>query len=68
MRIMTEIVDLSKCKLNERAGTYGGKAGFKDGIVYNDEYWIVKYPQSAKRMRAREAFYTTSPLSEYLGS
>lgn len=68
MRSMTEIVDLSKCKLNERAGTYGGKAGFKDAIVYNDEYWIVKYPQSAKRMRAREAFYSTSPLSEYLGS
>ena len=65
---MTEIIDLSKCKLNERAGTYGGKAGFKDAIVYNNEYWIVKYPQSTKGFRVRDVSYTTAPLSEYIGS
>ena len=65
---MTEIIDLTNCKLNERAGTYGGKAGFKDAIIYNDAYWIVKYPQSTKGFRTRDITYTTAPLSEYIGS
>lgn len=65
---MIEIIDLSDCVLSTRAGTYGGKAGFKDGIVYKDEFWIVKYPQSTAGMRTRDVSYTTAPLSEYIGS
>lgn len=38
-----KFIDFNDCKLSDRAGTYGGNAGFKDGILYNNEYWIVKY-------------------------
>ena len=65
---MINIIDLSECPLSSRAGTYGGNAGFKDGILYNGEFWIAKYPKSTKDMRTRDMSYTTSPLSEYLGS
>ena len=43
---MINIIDLSECPLSSRAGTYGGNAGFKDGILYNGEFWIAKYPKS----------------------
>ena len=66
---MNEIIDLSKCNSNERAGTYGGNEGFKDAILYNNEYWIVKYPQYTKGdIHKRVSYTTTSPLSEYIGS
>jgi hypothetical protein len=61
-------INFDECKLSDRAGTYGGKAGFKDGIIYNNEYWMIKYPKSTKGMRKPEISYTTSPLSEFLGS
>ena len=44
------IVDISNELMSDRAGTYGGRAGFKDGIIYNNEYWIVKYPKSTVGM------------------
>lgn len=62
------IIDLSNCSWNERNGTYGGMAGSKEGITYNNEYWLVKYPKSTKDMRVDDISYTTSPLSEYIGS
>ncbi|MBE5846770.1 MAG: CtkA family protein [Lachnospiraceae bacterium] len=64
-----ELVDFSKCPISNRHGIYGGQAGDKDGIIYNNEFWIVKFPKSTKSMKgdALDA-YTTSPLSEYLGS
>ncbi len=62
------IVDLSKAEYSDRAGTYGGNAGNKDGILYNGEYWLVKYPKSTKGMQVGEISYTTAPLSEYIGS
>lgn len=63
------IVDLSKCKISDRHGMYGGQAGDKDGILYNNEYWIVKFPKSTKGMKGNDLpSYTSSPLSEYLGS
>lgn len=63
-----EIVDLSNAVLSDRAGSYGGMAGFKDGIIYNNDYWIIKYPKSTAEMNVEDASYTTSPLSEYIGS
>lgn len=63
-----ELENLDNCPLSPRAGSYGGKAGLKDGIIYNNEYWIVKYPKSTADMRVKDMSYTTSPLSEYLGS
>lgn len=64
----TVIQDLNPYIPNERNGTYGGKAGDKEGITINGEYWIVKYPKSTKGMRGTLESYTTAPLSEYIGS
>ena len=63
-----DILNLDDCKLSERNGLYGGKAGSKEGIIINDEYWMIKYPKSTKGMRGNLDSYTTSPLSEYIGS
>ena len=38
-----EIYDLTKCEYSNRHGSYGGMAGDKDGIIFNNEFWIVKY-------------------------
>lgn len=64
----TKIYDLSSCELNERNGTYGGKAGDKEGITIDGEHWIVKYPKNTKGMVGDLPLYTTAPLSEYIGS
>ncbi len=65
----TEIVDFSKCEYSNRHGRYGGQAGDKDGILYKGEPWIVKYPKSTVSMKGNNLpSYTTSPLSEYVGS
>lgn len=63
-----KIIDFDNCLVNERNGTYGGMAGSKEGITYQGDYWIVKYPKSTKGMRTQDVSYTTSPLSEYIGS
>ena len=48
---------------------YGGNAGDKDGVIYNDAEWIIKYPKATVNMVGNNiASYTTSPLSEYIGS
>lgn len=62
--------DTSLYPLSNRDGTYGGNAGDKDGILINNEYWILKYPKSTKSMNIDQENikYTTSPLSEYIGS
>ncbi len=65
-----EIINLdeSEYKYSERHGTYGGQAGMKDGIIYNDENWIVKYPKTTKDMNVEGMSYTTSSLSEFIGN
>lgn len=63
-----KIINFNDCVVNERNGTYGGMAGSKEGIMYQDDYWIVKYPKSTKGMRTQDISYTTAPLSEYIGS
>lgn len=65
---MIEIKNLDEYDLSIRAGSYGGRAGDKDGITINGEYYIVKYPKSTKSMNVKDMSYTTAPLSEYLGS
>jgi hypothetical protein len=48
---------------------YGGNAGRKYGICYDGAVWIIKYPQSTKGFAGKHLLsYTTSPLSEYIGS
>ena len=56
--------------LSNRDGIYGGNGGNKDGILIDGEYWFIKYPKSTRGMKgnAKGVRYTTSPLSEYIGS
>lgn len=66
---MIDIIDLDHCEYSNRHGSYGGQAGFKDGILWDGAYWIIKYPKSTTGMqRVGELAYTTAPLSEYIGS
>lgn len=62
------ILNLEKAPLSDRNGTYGGAAGSKEGILIDGQYWLVKYPQNTRSMRGDLDSYTTSPLSEYIGS
>lgn len=64
-----KIIDMDDCQESKRHARYLGNAGDKDGIIYNGENWIVKYPKSTKAFQGNNlATYTTSPLSEYIGS
>ena len=64
-----KIIDLERCQYSSRHGRYGGNAGSKDGILINNEPWIVKYPKSTIGMKGNNLpSYTTAPLSEYIGS
>ena len=66
---MQKIIDFSDCPYSDRHGYYGGQAGDKDGIIYDGEYWIIKYPKSARYLKnVTDISYVTSPLSEYIGS
>ena len=60
--------NLEKCGLSDKNGAYCGQAGLKEGIIFDNKYWLVKYPKSTKSMARIEDSYTTSPLSEYIGS
>ncbi len=65
-----EIYDFSNCEYSNRNGYYGGAAGDKDGIIFNGEPWIAKYPKSNKGMAKNDKLSRTAqtPLSEYIGS
>jgi hypothetical protein len=66
---MVEIINLDNCKLGRKNGMYGGAAGNKDGIIYNGESWLIKYPKNIAGLeRTGDASYSTSPLCEYIGS
>lgn len=60
------IIDFSEVEQNDIP--YGGNAGFKQGIVFEQENWFLKFPKSTRGFRNMEISYTTSPLSEYVGS
>ena len=47
---------------------YGGHNGSKRGIIIDNEKWFLKYPKSTKSMDVLGLSYTTTPLSEYIGS
>lgn len=48
--------------------SYGGHGGSKKGIILDGEKWFLKYPKSTKSMDVSGLSYTTTPLSEYIGS
>lgn len=61
-----KIYDFNNVEISQRR--YGGKSGLKQGIVLDGENWLLKFPKSTKEYVKVEISYTTSPLSEYLGS
>ena len=62
-----EIANLDNCP--ESSLFYGGRAGQKVGILIDGEPWIAKYPRSTRDLAGKHLpAYTSSPLSEYLGS
>lgn len=65
----TRIYDLNNYDYSPRHGMYAGNSGDKDGLLINGENWIIKYPKSTRGFtNVGTLSYTTSPLSEYLGS
>ncbi len=48
--------------------SYGGHGGSKRGILIDNERWLLKYPKSTRSMDVEGLSYSTTPLSEYLGS
>ncbi len=66
---MQGIIDFSNCEYSIKHGSYGGKAGDKDGILYNNNMYIIKYPKPSRYFQdINDMSYVTSPLSEYIGS
>lgn len=61
-----KIYDFNNVELSGRM--YGGLSGSKLGIILDNEYWILKFPKNTKNFDNVDISYTTSPLSEYLGS
>lgn len=61
-----KIYDFNDVKLSGRM--YGGLSGSKLGIILDNENWIIKFPKNTKNFDNVDISYTTSPLSEYLGS
>lgn len=70
----TIITDLTTAKRDIVGGNYGGKSGFKYGVFIDGERWMVKFPENTRGFEGQAKknkhipSYTTSPLSEYIGS
>lgn len=54
--------------IKESGRLYGGAAGQKLGVILDNEAWIIKFPQNIRGYKRVEDSYSTSPLSEYIGS
>lgn len=66
---MIKMVDFTNSELSPRNLEYGGRAGEKKGIIYNGDFWILKFPKSTSGMNnVKGLSYVTSPVSEYIGS
>lgn len=61
-------VNFNDCPLSIKNGMYGGMAGNKDGIIYRNSNWMIKYPKNTRSMNNVEISYTTAPLCEFIGS
>ena len=70
---MIEIKDLHRYE-KDRWGIYGGLSGSKYGILIDGARWMVKFPENTKHFHGKDKpnhhipAYTTSPISEYIGS
>ncbi|HEL0789894.1 TPA: hypothetical protein TU158_001824 [Streptococcus equi subsp. zooepidemicus] len=64
---MIPFIDFNESK-RMRNIFYGGDAGVKFAIFHDNDIWMLKMPKSTRDYKTRQLSYTTSPLSEYLGS
>ncbi|MDR2712296.1 MAG: CRISPR-associated helicase Cas3' [Clostridiales bacterium] len=64
---MIKLIDFNKFAI-ARGVFYGGDAGAKDAVIYEGDLWMIKYPKTTRDLQNPQISYTTSPLSEYLGS
>lgn len=54
--------------MKETFSFYGGAAGNKKAIIYDGEVYMLKFPKNLRGFKNVELSYSTSPLSEYIGS
>jgi len=47
---------------------YSGDAGAKIAMIHDNSIWMLKFPKSTRDLEKPNVSYTTSPLSEFLGS
>ncbi len=68
---MISIYDLRKYE-RDYSRYYSGRAGAKFPIIIDGERWMIKFPESTSGFSVKNSgnipSYTSSPLSEYLGS
>ena len=57
-----KVIDFERAPLAQGA-YYGGNAGAKEGIMYDDAVWMIKYPKTTRDLINPQISYTTSPLS-----
>lgn len=63
------IKNIDECINSFKDGEYGGASGLKEGVIINDENWLIKYPKNTTFLaKHEEMLYTNSSVSEYLGS
>ena len=48
--------------------SYKGYSGSKSRIIIDGERWFLKYPKCIKSIDNPKDSYTTSSISEYIGS
>lgn len=41
---MIDIIDFNNCEKSRRS--YGGRAGLKTGIIYNNQNYMIKFPKN----------------------
>ncbi|MCL2169585.1 MAG: HipA domain-containing protein [Defluviitaleaceae bacterium] len=65
--MMVKLTNFDNCPEAESV-YYGGDAGAKETVIYKDSVWMLKFPKTTRDMYNPQISYTTSPLSEYVGS
>lgn len=67
---MNKMIDFTDATLSSRNLEYGGRAGEKKGIIYEGDFWFLKFPKNTTGMDNVKGLlsYVTAPLSEYIGS
>jgi len=60
---MLQLINFDKAPI-AKSTFYGGNAGAKEAIIYNNGVWMIKYPKTTRDLNNPQISYTTSPLSE----